>query len=123
MTNDRLNMMAYLLTCLERELRSLNWWSSASPSEEKLSSLAPFCVDTLSLEEWLQWVFIPKTKNYIKIYNDLPQKCGIVPLAEEVWRERSSTDIAPLMQVLQRIDDVIEQGRAGDLVMIEEHQL
>ncbi|WP_258876037.1 YqcC family protein, partial [Pseudomonas aeruginosa] len=29
---------------------------------EALASPEPFCVDTLALEQWLQWIFLPRMK-------------------------------------------------------------
>ncbi|MGC3710920.1 YqcC family protein, partial [Pseudomonas aeruginosa] len=47
---------------IERELRALGRWSESSPAPEPLASPEPFCVDTLALEQRLQWIFLPRMK-------------------------------------------------------------
>ncbi|MEF0565218.1 YqcC family protein, partial [Pseudomonas aeruginosa] len=54
----RVYALADQLLLIERELRALGWWSESSPAPEALASPEPFCVDTLALEQWLQWIFL-----------------------------------------------------------------
>ncbi|WP_293672505.1 YqcC family protein [Thiolapillus sp.] len=44
---------------LENELQQLGWWSDLPPDSEAFESTAPFCHDRMTLDQWLQWVFIP----------------------------------------------------------------
>ena len=81
-------------------------WASEPPGEEALASTAPFCADTLTLEQWLQFVFIPRMRHLIDCDMALPGDCGIAPLAEVVWAENkkaSQTLIGLLVAVDQRL--------------------
>ena len=83
--DDRLPAVADQLLLIERELRALSLWGEQPPSEEALASQEPFCVDTLELEEWLQWIFLPRMKLIIETGAQLPRASGIRAIAEMVY--------------------------------------
>ncbi|UTA46819.1 YqcC family protein [Simiduia sp. 21SJ11W-1] len=58
--NARKAALAELLAELEQLMGALGIWAAQPPSPEALQSCEPFCVDTLSFPEWLQFVCIPK---------------------------------------------------------------
>ena len=62
----RVNALAEHLLLIERELRVLGWWQEQAPSAEALASQEPFCVDTLTFEQWLQWIFLPRMKQLLE---------------------------------------------------------
>ncbi len=78
----RVYALADQLLLIERELRALGWWSESRPAPEALASPEPFCVDTLALEQWLQWIFLPRMKLILESDSALPQASGILAMAE-----------------------------------------
>ncbi|OYW90485.1 MAG: pseudouridine synthase, partial [Pseudomonadales bacterium 32-61-5] len=52
--DSRVPELAEQLLLIERELRVLGVWEALSPDPQALASREPFCVDTLSFEQWLQ---------------------------------------------------------------------
>lgn len=82
---QRWHGLADALLELERELRALDLWSMQPPSIAALSSREPFCVDTLSFELWLQWVFIPRMVQIIESDGVVPPGCHIQPMGEEAF--------------------------------------
>ena len=88
---------------LENALKHLGWWSSQPPDPEALSSPEPFCYDTLSLQEWLQWVFIPKMQQLIDSEQSLPDQCLIAPIAEHLWQKQGKKTQA-LISILNTLD-------------------
>ncbi|MDE3735608.1 MULTISPECIES: YqcC family protein [Pseudomonas] len=94
------------LLLIERELRGLGWWAEVSPSADALASQAPFCVDTLAFEEWLQWIFLPRMKVILENDLELPHASGIRTMAEEAYRERL-TDVSALLDALGAFDRLI----------------
>lgn len=74
-----------LLKDLEIELRSQGRWESRSPAEEALQSTQPFAVDTLSFDQWLQWMLLPRLHELLLTQMPLPGSCAIAPMAEEVY--------------------------------------
>jgi uncharacterized protein YqcC (DUF446 family) len=95
--------LADALLELELALRGSGLWSKESPEPFRLASEAPFCVDTLDFEQWLQWVFIPRMAEIIAAGESLPGAFRIAPMAEEAFAHlgrRGDT----LVAVLSRID-------------------
>ncbi len=46
-----------LLQALEAAMRAADLWQPQPPPADALASPLPFMVDTLRIEQWLQWVF------------------------------------------------------------------
>lgn len=95
-----------LLDAVEAELRALQEWRTTPPSADALASTAPFCVDTLTLPEWLQFVFLPRMRWLLNSAQPLPGQCGIAPMAEEYFRHRSHNN-QRLTELLQKIDQTL----------------
>ncbi|HEY0289189.1 MAG TPA: YqcC family protein [Pseudomonas sp.] len=86
--DERFPQIAEQLLLIERELRVLGLWSEVPPSEEELSSLEPFCVDTLDFDQWLQWIFLPRMKIILEQDLALPSASGILEMAQMVYASR-----------------------------------
>ncbi|WP_165668773.1 YqcC family protein [Metapseudomonas otitidis] len=106
----RLAEVADQLLLIERELRLLGWWAEQPPSAEALASQAPFCVDTMAFEEWLQWIFLPRMKVILEAGAELPRVSGILPMAEMAYQERAG-NVQGLLEALGAFDRLI--GSAG----------
>ena len=76
------------LLALEAEMRAADLWGAAPPSDEAMQSTLPFMFDTLRIEQWLQWVFLPRMHALLDARGALPGACGIHPLAEHEWQTR-----------------------------------
>ena len=74
--------LADLLLQIEAELRSLELWGETAPAASALMSATPFCADTLHLNQWLQWLFVPRMKAILEQSLPLPQQCDIHSYAE-----------------------------------------
>lgn len=106
MTNPLPTEIAGTLMDIEAALRTLNHWDEQAPSEEALSSTQPFCVDTLTLPQWLQFVFLPRMYSLLDHQQPLPSKCGIAPMAEEYFRG-SGLAVGDLVLALERVDELL----------------
>lgn len=104
---ERYVALSSLLIEIEAELRTLQRWEAESPSKEALSSLQPFCIDTLSFTQWLQFVFIPRLRFMIESRQTLPRACNILPVAEEYFgNQRYNT--SRLLQIIGKLDAQFE---------------
>lgn len=103
---------ADLVLRIELELRRLDLWAAAPPSPQALRSEAPFCCDTLPLEQWLQWVFLPRMRALIEAGAALPARSGIHPYAEESGLGRDPR-AGELLALIRRFDRLIEDHGAG----------
>lgn len=95
--------IAELLIDIEGELRRLGLWSQIPPAEKALASDQPFCIDTLTLPQWLQFIFLPTLYRLIESNQALPQRCGVAPMAEEYFKG-SELATETLITKLHQID-------------------
>lgn len=108
--DQRFPEVADHLLLIERELRSLGWWSESSPGAEALASVEPFSVDTLDFEQWLQWIFLPRMKLILENDLPLPNASGILEMAEMVYSTRQQ-ETHRLQQLLAQFDQLIARTR------------
>ena len=92
-----------LLDELETELRACNHWSGMPPSVEALSSTEPFCVDTLSCTEWLQWIYVPRLRAIIDQQTALPAGAQVHPYVEEALAGMH-VEARNILNVVARLD-------------------
>lgn len=92
-----------LLIELEQEMDRLGVWASHPPAPEAFLSQQPFAYDTMSLPEWMQFIFLPKMHELISNNHPLPSRCGISPMAEEFFKGRG-VSIVRLLEILNAID-------------------
>jgi len=111
---DRIRRLASWLAQLEAELRRLGLWAATPPPEKALASRLPFCCDTLTFPQWLQFVFLERMRRLVASGAPLPRACGIAPMAEE-WFAGSATDTERLLDILRNIDDLLSEhgGKTG----------
>lgn len=102
----RLPALADQLLLIERELRLLGAWEQSPPPAQALASVQPFCVDTLSFNQWLQWVLLPRLAILLEQGGPLPGGSGIRPMAEESHRN-STQDVRQLLAVLGELDRLL----------------
>ena len=98
-----------ILECLlnlETELRQLRLWQSEAPSSDALLSTQPFCLDTLTFPQWLQFIFLPRLQHLLDMKLSLPQNCAVAPMAEEYFKALP-LDASPLLQTLRRVDSLL----------------
>ena len=98
--------VAELLIDIEAQLRQLGLWEKIPPPSESLASEQPFCVDTLTLPQWLQFIFLPTIYDMLEQGRALPERCSITPMAEEFFRG-SGLATGDLLQALQAIDRLL----------------
>lgn len=94
------------LLLIERELHLRGWWSEQAPSAEALASVVPFAVDTLSFEQWLQWIFLPRMRLILENGLALPNASGILVMAETVYSDRPQ-ESRELRRLLAEFDQLI----------------
>lgn len=107
MTPER-DYIRTLLNDLREELYTQNLWTDEPPDPEALDSQEPFCVDTLPLESWLQFIFLPRMEAVLDAEAPLPADCAIAPYAEEHYSTRHNT--RKLVRILGKLDIMITRG-------------
>ena len=97
------HQLADLLLEIEAEMRRIQLWQATPPDDVALQSLVPFCHDTLRLEQWLQWVFLPKMRQVVENEEAWPSSSEIAPLAEYRFAQLEQPTEA-LLALLERFD-------------------
>jgi uncharacterized protein YqcC (DUF446 family) len=98
--------LSRLLDDLESELRTLGFWHDVAPSGKALSSEQPFAVDTLTLPEWLQWIYLQRLRALIEAKGPLPRGAMVKPYAEEALKHEQRS-VQSLLLVIDRIDQYL----------------
>ncbi len=101
--------IAEVLIDIEAQLRQLGQWGMVPPSSAALASVEPFSVDTLTLPQWLQFIFLPTLYRMMEEGQPLPPRSGIAPMAEEYFRGTGLRS-GELEVALARIDDLLSRG-------------
>ena len=113
--------MHELLAALELALLESGRWSEKRPDDTALASTEPFCVDTLHFHEWLQWVYIPKMRAFIAAHAALPERSGLLPMAEEAWKSDAHNS-GGLLLVMRALDALVngDADYAQHLALVEQ---
>lgn len=106
---DLISEIADRLLGIEAEMRRINVWSSERPSPEALASTQPFCIDTLTFPQWLQFIFLARMKIIVEQGQALPGVSGIAPMAEEYFRGQPESGRG-LIRELHAIDRLISRS-------------
>lgn len=104
--------VAELLIDIEAELRQLGLWDKVPPPPAALASDQPFSIDTLTLPQWLQFIFLPTLYRLLEEAQPLPGRCGIAPLAQEYFRGMGLASGA-LEEALLQMDRVLSGEDSG----------
>lgn len=78
----RAEVVRQQLIRIETTLRHHHQWQGIAPDAAAFSSDQPFCLDTLTPYEWLQWIFIPRMQALLDSNGVLPQAFAITPYYE-----------------------------------------
>jgi len=97
---------ALLLNQIEAELRQLELWSAVPPDSAALASTLPFCCDTLSFAQWLQFVFLPRMRALVEGQLPLPANSAISVMAEQSLAPICAKKLV-LMQHLADLDQLL----------------
>lgn len=96
----------HALTDIEAALSSLGLWQTTAPSPDALASTQPFCIDTLTFPQWIQFIFLERMQYLCEVKAALPEQCGIAPMSEEYFRSLTNNGQA-LTQSLLYIDEIL----------------
>lgn len=102
--------VALLLKHIETELKVLELWSVQPPAATAFESVAPFCCDRMPLQQWLQFIFIPRMKALVDGGLPLPAAIAVCPMAEEAFAP-ITTDKLALINRIADLDELLSGQR------------
>lgn len=94
-----------LLEQINQEMIKQDLWQSTLPSKEALASEQPFCCDTLSFAQWLEFILLPKMQMLVDSNMALPQEFLILPMAQESFA-KIEQDTTKLLDLIGQLDAV-----------------
>ena len=106
------DQLSQLLQTLENELRLQGRWDASAPSPSALRSTQPFAIDTLTFDQWLQWILLPKLRDLLLHQLPLPDNCAMQPMAEEVY-DNDDSGALRLITILAEIDALLTEHHGG----------
>lgn len=96
-----------LLQKLEAVLREHSLWSISVPSMNAMASAVPFACDSMPLEQWLQFIFIPKMREWLQLKQPLPNQMGLYPMGQQCFIVAEHRH--GILPVLSQIDRLFEE--------------
>lgn len=97
MRSSNKDQVQMLLNKLQAQLNADELWCTAAPAPTALLSKAPFACDTLPLESWLQFLFIPKIQALLDKDLAQPVALSILPIAQLRFEQRLYPDLLTLI--------------------------
>ncbi|WP_303854873.1 YqcC family protein [Salinicola salarius] len=102
--------LASALRELEAALMEAGFWEKSRPDASAFESRQPFCVDTMSLPQWLRYVFIARLQALIDARATLPESCAVAP-AMEIWlKDEPASRREPVIRELAVVDRIVTQA-------------
>ncbi|OHV09949.1 YqcC family protein [Kushneria phosphatilytica] len=102
--------LAVALERLESSMRAGDLWKQEPPPEEAFESSEPFCIDTMTLPQWLRFVLCARLRESLEQGSALPQQSQIAPAAELQLQGLSTGRRLPVLESLHDIDHVLNTG-------------
>lgn len=81
-----------------------------APSAEAMLSQVPFAIDSMTFEQWLQFIFLPQMRLLIEKSLPLPNEMGLAPMAEQVWG--MDPNLSELVKAFQSFDALFMRPQA-----------
>jgi uncharacterized protein YqcC (DUF446 family) len=102
----RREALAVVIDRIEATLRDADRWDDEPPAHDLLETGQPFCYDTLTFEQWVQWQMIPRMRRILDNHEALPESSAILPYAEECARSTGAQG-EELLRLIERFDELI----------------
>lgn len=100
-------VISNLLTDLKVAMQQDNLWCETVPTPEQLQSTQPFAIDTLTIEQWLQFVFLEKMAT-ILAHGQLPSALCLSPVVVESFQQRRISAVRTVA-VIAKIDGLFKE--------------
>jgi uncharacterized protein YqcC (DUF446 family) len=95
-----------ILTRLQSEMLKHNLWQIEPISSDAMNSTQPFSFDTMSPEQWLQFILIPKLTHLITADSPMPNQFEITPYFEQTLSDKIKQH-TQLIKIIKQLDDIL----------------
>ncbi|WP_275289246.1 YqcC family protein [Halomonas elongata] len=97
---------------LESTMRAANLWRVEPPEPAAFNSSQPFCIDTMSLPQWLRFVFIARLDTLVEAESPMPASCDVAPAVEAYLAQEGArnSDRILMGKAVERIDTLVTEN-------------
>lgn len=97
---------------LEATMRAANLWRMERPDPDAFDSTAPFCVDTMSIPQWLRFVLIARLDDLVEARAELPAKCEVAPAVDAYLAQEgvSASDRLLMQKAVEEVDRLVTEN-------------
>lgn len=104
---DIYSKVALLAGNLEGELKRLGRWTTKPLPDESFIDMGPFGSNTMSYEQWLQFVFLERVKEIVTEKDGLPDSSNLSIYGVRYFD--GDPHAIQILKILQEIDQLINQ--------------
>ncbi|MDX1466344.1 MAG: YqcC family protein [Halomonas sp.] len=104
--------LATALRELEATMKAASLWRMERPEPHAFNSAQPFCIDTMTLPQWLRFVFIVRLEGLVETRAPMPAQCDVAP-AVEAWLKQEGarpSDRLLMCRVVEEIDRLVTEN-------------
>lgn len=97
---------------LEATMRAADLWRMERPDAAAFDSPQPFCIDTMTLPQWLRFVFIARLEALVEARGPMPASCDVAPAVEAWLRQEGvrTSDRLLMCKAVERIDVLVTEN-------------
>ncbi|MGP8290794.1 YqcC family protein [Vreelandella zhanjiangensis] len=97
---------------LEAAMKAANLWRVETPQASAFASQEPFCIDTMSLPQWVRFVFVARLNALIDANAPLPAKCEVAPaIAAYLMQEKvRPSDQFLVVRAFEKVDQLVTEN-------------
>ncbi len=104
---------------IEDELKRLARWSQNPLPDEAFEDMGAFGSNTMSFENWLQFVLIPRIREIVEAKDDFPPGSHLAPYAIRYFD--GDYDADPLRELLYQLDELINNKPTSDSIQTQDN--
>ncbi|MFP3343386.1 YqcC family protein [Vreelandella aquamarina] len=97
---------------LEAAMKAADLWRTPTPDAAAFASQQPFCIDTMSLPQWVRYVFVARMNALIDADAALPAKCDVAPaMAAYLMQQKvRASDQLLVVRAVERVDKLVTEN-------------
>ncbi|GHE22815.1 YqcC family protein [Halomonas urumqiensis] len=97
---------------LEATMMAANLWRMEPPSPDAYASEAPFCIDTMTMQQWLRFVFIARLDTLVEHRAAMPAKCEVAPAVDVYLAEKgiSAAHRLLMQKAVEEVDRLVTEN-------------
>ncbi|PRY61645.1 uncharacterized protein YqcC (DUF446 family) [Vreelandella songnenensis] len=94
---------------LEAAMKAANLWRVPTPEASAFASQEPFCIDTMSLPQWVRFVFVARLNALVEAKAPMPAKCDVAPAmaAYMIQEKLRASDHLLVVRAFEKVDQLV----------------